>query len=292
MKRSSISRRIAQFFLTIILLVCGIVCLYPFLYVFSMSISSAEHVIRRDISFFPKGFWLAGYKLVFENKTVWMAYRNTIFYTVFGTMLNVALTVLAAYPLSRKNFVLRRPISAMITLTMYISGGMIPFFIVVSKLGLYNNPLGVIIPFAVSAWNIVIARSFFEGIPDALEEAAKIDGASHFTVLIKVMLPMSKAILAVLMLYYAVGHWNNYFWPMVLLPDKEYQPLQVYLRNVLILGETTTSANAAQIGISRAAETEQLKYAVIMVSILPILFIYPFVQKYFIQGVTLGAVKE
>lgn len=280
-----------QMILYILLTLAGIICLYPFLNVFAMSFSSAEHVIARDVTFYPKGFWLAGYKLVFQNQTLLRSYLNTVLYTVFGTMLNVFLTVLAAYPLSRRRFVLRHQISAMITFTMYVGGGMIPFFITVNQLGLYDNPLGVIIPFAVSAWNIIIARSFFDGIPDALEEAARIDGAGHFTILIRIMMPLSKALIAVLTLYYAVGHWNNYFWPMILLAKKEYQTLQVYLRGVLITGMEQSVSNS-QIGIGRFAETEQLKYAAIIFTVLPILFIYPFVQKYFIQGVTIGAVKE
>lgn len=291
MKHRSIGEKTGYFFLIVFLLICSIICIYPCLYVFSMSISGPDHVLKRDIVFLPKGLSLDGYKLVFANPTIWRAYKNTILYTFFGTLLNIVMTVLAAYPLSRKRFVLRRPVSIMITITMYISGGMIPFFIIVSNLGLYNKPLAVILPFAVSAWNIIIARSFFEGVPDALEEAARIDGASHFTVLIKVMLPLSKALLSVLLLYYAVGHWNSYFWPMVLIPKPEYQPLQVFLRNLLILKKDVGGASA-QIGISRTAQMEQLKYATIMVSVLPILFMYPFVQKYFIQGVSLGAIKE
>lgn len=291
MKYRSPGYRMGQMILYILLTLAGIICLYPFLNVFAMSFSSAEHVIARDVTFYPKGFWLAGYKLVFQNQTLLRSYLNTVLYTVFGTMLNVFLTVLAAYPLSRRRFVLRHQISAMITFTMYVGGGMIPFFITVNQLGLYDNPLGVIIPFAVSAWNIIIARSFFDGIPDALEEAARIDGAGHFTILIRIMMPLSKALIAVLTLYYAVGHWNNYFWPMILLAKKEYQTLQVYLRGVLITGMEQSVSNS-QIGIGRFAETEQLKYAAIIFTVLPILFIYPFVQKYFIQGVTIGAVKE
>lgn len=290
MKRKSAGYIIVQIILYIILALMGAVCLYPFLNVFSMSISSAQHVIARDVTFYPKGFWMRGYELVFQNQTLIRSYLNTIMYTVFGTILNVFLTVLAAYPLSRRNFVLRHQISAMITITMYVGGGMIPFFITINQLGLYDNPLGVIIPFAVSAWNIIIARSFFDGIPESLEEAARIDGAGHFTVLLKIMLPISKALIAVLTLYYAVGHWNNYFWPMILLAKKEYQTLQVYLRGVLITG-MEQSASQAQIGIGRFAETEQLKYAAIIFTVLPITVVYPFVQKYFIQGVTIGAVK-
>jgi len=290
MKRKLSKEFFAQCILGIILLFCAFICLYPLLFVFSMSISGEAHVLRKDVTFFPKGFSLGGYELFMENPSIWVAYRNTILYTVFGTILNVVLTILTAYPLSRAKFVLRRPILAMITLTMYIGGGMIPFFIVVSQLGLYNNPLGIILPFAISAWNVIIARNFFEGIPDSLEEAARIDGASHFKILIRIMIPLSKAIIAVLTLYYAVGHWNSYFWPMVLLPKKAYQTLQLYLNNVLLLGQAVTGLSL-DIGISRSAATEQMKYSMVIFAVLPILFIYPFVQKYFVQGVTVGAVK-
>lgn len=287
----STGEKIGRVLLAVFLSLAAILCLYPFLYSLSMSISSPEHVLKRDIYFFPKGFSLNGYKLVIENKEIWNAYRNTILYAVFGTLLNMILTILAAYALSRKRFVFRRPVSLLITITMYVSGGMIPFFIIVSNLGLYNNPLGVILPFAASAWNIIIARNFYEGIPDALEESAKIDGANDLIILIKIMLPLSGPILAVLTMYYAVGHWNNYFWPMVLLPKAEYQPLQIFLRKILIQLQQA-SLSGVQIGISRTAQTEQFKYASIIVSILPILLIYPFMQRYFVKGITIGAVKE
>ena len=291
MKQKKLSELAVRGLLAAVLILAGILCVYPFLYVFSMSVSAPEHVLRKDVTFLPRGLSLEGYGLVFENPTVWRSYRNTILYTVFGTALNMVLTVLAAYPLSREKFVLRRPVSILITITMYVSGGMIPFFIVVTNLGLYNTPLSVILPFAVSAWNIIIARSFYEEIPEALAEAAQMDGASHLTVLVKIMLPLSKPILSVLLLYYAVGHWNNYFWPMVLVPNPQYQPLQVFLRSLLILKQDVGGASA-QIGISRTAQMEQLKYAAIIVSVLPILFIYPFIQKYFVKGVSVGAIKE
>ena len=259
MKQKKLSELAVRGLLAAVLILAGILCVYPFLYVFSMSVSAPEHVFRKDVTFLPRGLSLEGYGLVFENPTVWRSYRNTILYTVFGTALNMVLTVLAAYPLSREKFVLRRPVSILITVTMYVSGGMIPFFIVVTNLGLYNTPLAVILPFAVSAWNIIIARSFYEEIPEALAEAAQMDGASHLTVLVKIMLPLSKPILSVLLLYYAVGHWNNYFWPMVLVPNPQYQPLQVFLRSLLILKQDVGGASA-QIGISRTAQMEQLKY--------------------------------
>jgi len=282
---------IIRFFLSAILVCAAFICLYPFLYVFSMSISAPEHVLRRDVFLWPKGIGLEGYKLVMENPSFWRSYYNTLWYTGVGTCLNVIMTVLAAYPLSRENFILRRPISIMITITMFISGGMIPFFIIVSRLGLYNTRLAMILPFAVGAWYVIIARTFYSQISESLAEAARIDGANDLQILIRIMLPLSKAIIAVLALFYAVGYWNSYFWALVLLPDVTIQPLQIYLYKILIqLRED--AMGGMQISISRAAATEQLKYAAIIVSIIPILMIYPLLQKHFVKGVMIGAVKE
>lgn len=282
-----IGKAIIVFFL----LMAAFVTLYPFLYVLSMSLSAPEHVLKRDVYLWPKGLGLDGYKLAIHNPNFWRSYYNTFWYTTVGTILNVVMTVLAAYPLSREKFFLRRPISLMITLTMFVSGGMIPFFITVSNLGLYNTRWALIFPFAVSAWNIIIARTFYEQLPESLSEAAKIDGANDVTILVRIMLPLSKSILAVLALFYAVGHWNSYFWPLVFVHNVELQPLQIYLYKILIqLREDIMGG--VQIGISRAVQAEQLKYAAIIISILPILLIYPLLQKHFVKGVMIGAIKE
>jgi putative aldouronate transport system permease protein len=288
---SKVSEMIVKLLLMLFTVFAAFASLYPFLYVASMSFSAPEHVIARDVFMLPKGFSLDGYKLVFNNPTIWRSYYNTIWYTVVGTIVNVIMTVLAAYPLSRDNFILRRFLSIMITITMFIGGGMIPFFIIVSNLGLYNTRLALIIPFAVSAWNIIIARTFYSQISESLAEAAKIDGANDFQILWRIVLPLSKAILAVLALFYAVGYWNSYFWALVLLPNPELQTLQIYLYKILIQLKED-AMQGIQVGIIRAAATEQLKYAGIMISILPILAIYPLLQKHFVKGVMIGAVKE
>lgn len=289
--RLTTGERVGKVIMTFFLVVSVFIALYPFLYVFSMSLSAPEHVLKRDVYIFPKGLGLDGYKLAIENPNFWRSYLNTFFYTIVGTLLNVIMTVLAAYPLSRERFVLRRPISLMITITMFISGGMIPFFIIISNLGLYNSRWALILPFAVSAWNIIIARTFYEQLPESLAEAAKLDGANDLTILIKIMLPLSKSILAVLALFYAVGHWNSYFWPLVLIHKVELQPLQIYLYKILIQLQED-SMGGVQIGISRAIQVEQLKYAAIIISILPILLIYPLLQKHFVKGVMIGSIKE
>ena len=280
-----------KFFMGFFLLFAAFISLYPFLYVFSMSLSAPEHVLKRDVFMFPKGLGLEGYKLAIENPSFWRSYYNTIWYTVVGTCLNVVMTVLAAYPLSRDNFIFRRPLAILITITMFVSGGMIPFFIIVSKLGLYNTRSALILPFAVSAWNIIIARTFYSQISESLAEAAKIDGANDFQILLRIMLPLSKAILAVVALFCAVGYWNSYFWALVLLRNADIQPLQIYLYKILIQLQQD-SMGGMQISISRTAATEQLKYAAIIISILPILAVYPLLQKHFVKGVMIGAVKE
>ena len=285
-----VEERIGKVIMVIVLCLASLAALYPFLYVFSMAISSPEHVLRRDVYLYPRGIGLEGYRLVFSNANIWRSYANTIYYTLVGTAINVTLTVLAAYPLSRPRFVLRRPLSLMITFTMFFGGGMIPFFIVISRLGLYNTRWGVLLPFAVSAWNIIIARTFYESIPEALIESATIDGAGNMVTLVKIVLPLSGSILSVLALFYAVGHWNSYFWPLVLLNNPELQPLQIYLYKILVQLKQDTMAGA-QIGISRTAAAEQFKYSSIIVSILPIIVVYPFLQKYFVKGVMIGAVK-
>jgi putative aldouronate transport system permease protein len=276
---------------TTILILLAVICVCPFLYVFSMSLSAPEHVMKRDVFFWPRGLGLDGYRLALQNPTIWRSYYNTIWYTVVGTLLNVTMTVLAAYPLSRNNFIFRRHLSIMITITLFLSGGMIPFFIIVSSLGLYNTRWAMIFPFAVGAWNIIIARTFYAQIPESLMEAATIDGANELQIFIRIIIPLSKPILAVLALFYAVGHWNSYFWALVFLREADIQPLQLYLYKILIqLREDL--AGGAQIGISRAAATEQLKYAATILTVLPILVLYPFLQKYFLKGVMIGAVKE
>lgn len=295
MKRNQIKfttgERVGKIIMAFFLILAAISTVYPFLYVFSMSISAPEHVLKRDVYIWPKGLGLDGYKLAIENFSFWKSYYNTLWYTVVGTLLNIIMTVLAAYPLSREKFVLRRPISLMIIITMFVSGGMIPFFIIVSNLGLYNTRWALIFPFAVSAWYIIIARTFYEQLPESIAEAAKIDGANDLTILVKIMLPLSKAILAVLTLFYAVGHWNSYFWPLVFIQNAELQPLQIYLYKILIqLREDLMGG--VQIGISRAVQAEQLKYAAIIISILPIILVYPFLQKHFVKGVMIGAIKE
>lgn len=274
-------------------IICSFIALYPLIYTFSMSISGAEHVAKNDIFFFPKGFSSQAYKLVFQDGEIWRSYMNTLWYTVVGTVLSVVFTMISAYPLSRRRFFLRKKLMLFVLFTMYFSGGMIPMFLLVNKIGLYNTRWACVLPYLISAWNLIVCRSFLESIPDTLEEAAAIDGASPYRIFWQIYMPLSKPIIAVMTLFYAVGQWNGYFAALMYLPDSSLHPIQMYLRKILILSNTQSSmGNAAMGGFERSLATQQLKYAVIIVTILPILMIYPFVQKYFVKGVMIGSIKE
>ena len=278
-------------FIVIAMVFTAFICLYPMLYVLFISVSSPEHVIRRDVYLWPKGFNLTGYAIITTHKPFWTGYGNTLIYVTAGTIVNLFLTLLTAYPLSRYSFFLRRPLSLMITFTMFISGGMIPFFIVVANLGLYNTRWAMIVPFALSAWNVIITRSFFESIPDSLAESATLDGANDIIILTRIFIPLSGPIIAVITLYCAVGIWNGFFWAMVLLFDTKLHPLGVYLRRLLIQLQVEAVEGGVTGGMEQAAQMEYIKYAAIIVSTVPILLIYPFLQRYFVKGVMIGAIK-
>lgn len=267
-----------------------LICLYPLVYVFSMSISNPIAVARQEVWFLPKGFSLKSYNMLFKYPEIWTAYGNTIWYTVVGTTINVFMTVLLAYPLSRKSFCLSNKIMLMVTFTMFFSGGMIPSFILINKLGLYDTRWAIIIPGAIGAYYVIIARTFFYNIPESLIESAKLDGANDLIILMKIMLPISMPLLSVLMLYYAVSHWNSYFSAMIYLQNKSLQPLQLYLRRILI--ENTGEVNSHMLsGETKSMATMQIKYSVIIIATLPILCVYPFLQKYFVKGVMIGSIK-
>jgi putative aldouronate transport system permease protein len=266
--------------------------LYPFVYVLSASISSPEAVRANRVALGPVPP-LSGeaFRLVLGDSRIWTGYGNTLFYAVFGTALNLAVTVLAAYPLSRKSFRGRRFLNIFVSITMFISatGMMIPLFLVVKSLGLLNTRASLLVAFAASPFFIILMRSFFETLPEELFEAARIDGASEWVVLGRIVLPMSGAALATIGLYYLINRWNGYFWAMVFLSDPDKQPLQVVLRQLIVVAQM---GEELDLSIDRAGTTaEAVKYATIVVSVLPIAVIYPFLQKYFVKGVTLGSVK-
>lgn len=285
------SDRLIDIVIYVLLAFAGFITLYPFLYVFSMSISGVQEVIRQEVVLLPKGFSIKSYEMIYRNKQFWTSYYNTLWYTAVGTSINVFMTIIAAYPLSKKRLLHRNFFMFMITFTMFFGGGLIPGYLLVNALGLYNTRWAIVIPGAVAAWYIIITRTFFQTIPDSLEESAIIDGASEFRVMMSIYVPLSKPILAVLTLFYAVGHWNSFFAAMIYLSDVRKQPLQIYLRRILI--EATAEIQRAIQGNiqERSAIGVQLKYSSIIVSIIPIICVYPYLQKYFVKGVLIGSIK-
>ncbi len=289
--RESWPDRVFYLFTLFIMLLAFTITLYPFLYVFSMSLSDQGSVMRQEVWLLPKGLNLSSYRKVFSERGIWTAYGNTIFYTLAGTALNVVMTTMLAYPLSRRKFSGRKPVTMFVTFTMLFSGGMIPSFLLIKNLGMYNTRWAMIIPGAISVYNMILARTFFAGLPDSLNESAAMDGAGELTILLKIVLPISKPILAVLTLFYAVGHWNTYFNALLYLPDQDLQPLQMYLVRLLVQDQQLM-AEGGQDALELAMSAMQTKYATIIAVITPILCVYPFLQKYFAQGVMIGAIKE
>lgn len=264
--------------------------LYPLYFILIASISDQNLVANGRVFLIPKGIQFGGFKRVFENDLLLSGYRNTILYTALGTVVNMVLTIPAAYALSRKDFLPRRVLMFLFVFTMYFSGGLVPTYLLMKDLRLLNTIWVMIIPFAVNVTNLIIARSFFESsIPDELLEAAVMDGCSNIKFFLHIVLPLSKAILAVITLYYAVQHWNEYFFALIYLKDTALYPLQLVIRDILVMNQkASASASAASSAVQIA---EQVKYAVILISTVPVMIFFPFVQKYFMKGVMIGAVK-
>ena len=269
-----------------------VVTLYPFLYVVSVSFSDGGAVARGEVYLFPKGFSLETFKTVMAYKQLWVAYGNTAIYTIAGTICNIIFTCLGAYPLSRKHFFLRRKLNFFVVFTMYFSGGLIPTYMVVTGLGLYNSRLAMILPVLVSTYNMMICRSAMESVPNDLFENASLEGASDFYMLTHIAVPLIKPTLAVLTLYYAVARYNDFFNAMLYLGKSELQPLQMFLRRILILSSSEILQQAGTTGAAAAAQnTLKIRYVCIVLAAVPIFCITPFVQKYLVSGTMLGAVK-
>ena len=277
---------------SILMLLLIALTLYPLLYVLFASLSDPTRIVSyRGVLWAPQGFTLAAYEMVVANPMIAIGYRNTLFYVVVGTALNLALTILGAYGLSRKNLLWKTPIMFLIVFTMFFSGGLVPIYLLVAQtLRLDNSAWALIIPGAISTYNLIVMRTSFQAIPEALEEAARIDGANDFTLLTRIVLPLSMPVIAVMILFYAVGHWNSWFPAMIYLRDRALFPLQLVLREILIFSSTDnmmTSVTGDRMPIG-----ETIKYATIVVATVPILCIYPFLQRYFVKGVMIGAIKE
>lgn len=269
-----------------------IIVLYPLILVVSNSLSDPGAVATGQVLFFPKNFTLDGYVDFFRDKNLMVGYGNTFFYTIFGTCVNLLVTVPAGYALTKNTLPGRNFFMAMFMLIMYFSGGLIPLFLVVNKLGLYNTRWVLLVLGAFSTYNCIICRSFFAAMPKDLEEAAEIDGCSNMRIFIEIILPLSKALLGVMVLYFGVAHWNSYFNAMIYIREDRMQPLQVFLRRILILAQTAVDSEMIdQVDTSVINKELLLRYSTIVVSSLPLLILYPFLQKYFDKGVLIGSVK-
>ncbi|MBI9102759.1 MAG: carbohydrate ABC transporter permease [Spirochaetales bacterium] len=286
------NRTAADLLIAALMAVICFIMLYPFLHVVSASFSAPQAVERNLVSFFPKGpLNLEAYKVVFKDVRIWKGYGNTLFYTAFGTLINLLITVLAAYPMSRRYFQGYKFVNIFISLTMFISatGMMIPLFLVVKGMKLLDTRLAILIVFAAFPYYIILMRSFFQNIPEQLIEAARLDGASEYYILLRVVLPLSGAALATIALYYGINRWNGYFWAMIFLKDKDKFPLQVILRQLIVMAQMGQDLDAS---MDRSTTTAQsIQFATIVIATLPITIIYPFIQKFFVKGVTLGSVK-
>lgn len=270
-----------------------IIVLYPLVFVAVASISDPAAVVNGEVWLIPKDITFAGYEKVFSNKEILRGYMNTIIYTVVGTIVNIIMTILAAYPLSRKDLRGRNLITAMFVFTMFFSGGLIPTYLIVKQLGMVNTMWALIIPNAVAIWNIIIMRTFFQqSIPIEVQESAQIDGCNNIKILLKIVLPLSLPVLAVMTLFYSVTHWNSFFNALIYLTEREKYPLQLILREILIQSNMQDMIQTSEESLAKSVmEAESIKYAVVIIANLPVLMLYPFLQRYFVKGMVIGAIK-
>lgn len=291
--RYSTSDRVYYSVSGLILFLILLAVLYPLIFVLSASFSSGAAVTSGQVVLWPVDFSLQGYISVFQKPDILPAYRNTIFYTAAGTFINVAMVLIAAYPLSRPKLKGRNIVMMIFTFTMFFNGGMIPMFMLIINLKFYNTIWAMLIPGAVSVYNVIVARTFMQNsIPSELYEAAEIDGCNDTRMFFTMVLPLSKALMAVLVLFSAVGHWNAYFNAMMYLSNRSLFPLQIILREILILNQIDLSmVSDPELALQLATMADVLKYSLIVVATVPILCLYPFVQKYFVKGVMIGSVK-
>ena len=289
--KESKGQKIFNILNVMIMIFLVIITLYPMLYVLFASLSKPnEYMAHQGILVKPLGFTLGSYEAVLKNPMISIGYKNTIFVVVVGVAINIFMTSLGAYVLSRKGLMLKGFFMFFIVFTMFFSGGLIPFYFTVKGLGLDNKLWALIIPGAISTYNLIIMRTAFNAVPDSLEESAKLDGASHYTILFRIMIPLTLPTIAVMVLYYGVAHWNSWFNAMIFIRKRELYPLQLILREVLIANDTNNMILNSNAG-DQEMLSETIKFAVIIVSTVPILALYPFLQRYFVKGVMIGAVK-
>ncbi|RAV22339.1 carbohydrate ABC transporter permease [Paenibacillus contaminans] len=273
----------------------AIVVMYPLIFIVSASFSSPEAVNQGLVWLWPKGFSLKGYERIFASEAIWRGYGNTILYTAVGVTINLFMTITAAYALSRKHFMIRRFVSVLFVFTMFFGGGLIPTYLLVKNLGMLDSIWALVIPNAVSMFQIIITRTFFEtSIPDELRESAMIDGCSDIKYLLRIVVPLSMPIIAVLAIFYGVDHWNSYFSALIYMSEQSTYPLQLVLRQILIQNQISGEIMGLD-DVYLAAEKQQIadlmKFGIIIVSSLPIIMVYPFLQRYFVKGMMIGAIK-
>lgn len=275
----------------LILTLLMVITLYPLLYVaFAAFSESSKLEIYSGLLWRPLGFSTASFTAVFKYRSIWTGYGSTLFLVVVGTALNLLFTSIAAFVLSRKSFIFRKPITLLIIFTMFFNGGLIPTYLLVKGIGLLNSLWACILPGLISTWNFMIMRTNFEGIPDSLEESAKLDGANDIIILFRIILPLCGPVMAVMVLFYGVGHWNEWFNAMIYLRDHAKFPLQLILREILLANSTDDMMqNIVDMDKNQIGET--IKYATVVVTTAPVLCVYPFLQKYFVKGVMIGAIK-
>lgn len=285
------SYAIFEIFNYIILGFVVLVTLYPFLYMLATSLSSAKEVLAGNVTFYPIEFSLKAYEHIMSQDTFWLGYKNTIIYTVFGTIISLILSIMCAYPLSKKNLVGSGLFLKLIVFTMFFSGGLIPFYLLIVKLKMVNTIWAIVVPNAISAYNVLVMKTFFQGIPSSLEDAAEIDGLNQIGVLTRIIIPLSKPILATMTLFIAVFLWNDWFMALILLNDNKLYPVTLFLRNI-VMGSIMAAKSGETINATAAQSLPQtLQAATIMLVTVPILLVYPFIQKYFVKGVMIGSIK-
>ncbi|NOU75898.1 ABC transporter permease subunit [Paenibacillus sp. LMG 31458] len=287
--RTSLGDKCFNVINTLLLSVIGLAALYPFVYVLSASLSSGDAVVSGKVLLLPVNINLEAYVKVLMQKSIWVAYANTLYYTVVGTLVSLLLTICGAYPLSKKRLKGKGVINFLIALTMWFHAGMIPFYLNLRDMGMLNERFTIIIAFAVTTFYVFLLRTFFQSVPVELEEAAKIDGAGDYRILWTVYLPLSRASLMTVGLFYAVTRWNGYFWAMIVLKDKDKIPLQVLLKKLIV--ENNLSEQLVDFGSATLVSQETVIYATIIVSIIPMMIVYPLIQKYFAKGALVGSVK-
>lgn len=288
-EKKKISDHIVDFIIWLLLVFAVVIVLYPLWFIIIASFSDPSAVASGQVLLLPKGITFSGYKSVFSNPQIWQGYMNTILYSVIGTLINMAVTIPGAFAFSRAEFKPRRVIMFLFTVTMFFGGGLIPNYLLYRQIGILNSMWVFVLPGAVSVYNLIVARSFFEtSIPEDLFDAAQIDGVSYFGYFFRIVLPLSSAIIAVIGLYYFVGHWNDFMTGLIYITDQNKQPLQVVLQQLLLVSKTGGNM-ANSVDATRIAD--QIKFGVIIVSTLPLLVLYPFLQRYFSKGVMIGAVK-